>query len=177
MKSGTARFFQLRCPTVQIDRLRQKAVLEIDGIGDDQSSALVTEWLCRDSRVEGFAQMKNISQEEPVARGRFIDCPSCKTHTLKLKRLVQVGRCKSCHESYKIVIVYVKEGKKPKSETKTAPASTAPNSDATLPSWQVPSDSSLFGSPSTETDSIFSDTSSIFGEGDPNKGTSTGSQQ
>src|SRR5713226_9220286 len=139
--------------------------------------ALVTEWLCRESQVEGFAQMKTINQEEPVARSRFIDCPSCKTHTLKLKRVVQVGRCKSCHESYKIVTVYVKEGKKPKSATKTEPASTVPNPDATLPSWQVPSDSSLFGSYSTETDSTFSDTSSMFGQGDPNKDTSTGSEQ
>src|SRR5713226_3106463 len=126
--------------------------------------ALVTEWLCRDSQVEGFAQMKTVNQEEPVARSRFIDCPSCKTHTLKLKRVVQVGRCKSCHESYKIVIVYVKEAKKPKSATKTMSANAAPSPDSTLPSWQVPSDSSLFGSPSTETNSIFSDTSSIFPE-------------
>jgi len=139
--------------------------------------ALVTEWLCRESQVEGFVQMKTIKQEEPVARSRFIDCPSCKTHTLKLKRVVQVGRCKTCHESYKIVIVYVKEGKKPKSATKTEPASTVPSADATLPSWQVPSDSSLFGSSSTETDSTFSNTSSIFGQDDPNKDTSTGSEQ
>src|SRR5713226_8855044 len=139
--------------------------------------ALVTEWLCRDSRVESIAQMKTIKQEEPVARSRFIDCPSCKTHTLKLKKVVHVGRCKSCHESYKIVTVYVKEGKNPKSVTKTEPASAVPSPDATLPSWQVPSDSSLFGSTSTETDSTFSNTSSIFGQDDPNKDTSTGSEQ
>jgi hypothetical protein len=41
----------------------------------------------------------------------------------------------------------------------------------------VPSDSSLFGSSSTETDSIFSDTSSIFGQDDKNRETSTGSEQ
>jgi len=121
--------------------------------------------------------MKTIKQEEPVARSRFIDCPSCKTHTLKLKRVVQVGRCKSCHESYKIVIVYVKEGKKPKSATKTVSANTAPRQDSTLLSWQVPSDSSLFGSSSTETNSMFSDTGSIFGEDDKNRETSTGSEQ
>src|SRR5260370_8589819 len=102
--------------------------------------------------------MKTISQEEPVARSHFIDCPNCKTHTLKLKRVVQVGRCKSCHESYKIVIEYVKEGKKPKSTTKTEPAKTVPSPDATLPSCQGPSDSSLFASPSPDTKPIFSHT-------------------
>jgi hypothetical protein len=121
--------------------------------------------------------MKTVNQEEPVARGPFIDCPNCKTHTLKLKRVIQVGRCKSCHESYKIVIVYVKEGKEPKSATKTASLNTAPSPDATLPSWQVPSDSSLFGSSSTETNSIFSDNSSIFGQDDKNRETSTSSEQ
>src|SRR5712664_2017558 len=121
--------------------------------------------------------MKTINQEEPVARSRFIDCPSCKTHTLKLKRVVQVGRCKSCHESYKIVTVYVKEGKKPKSGTKTVSPNTTPSPDSTLPSWQVPSDSSLFGSSSTETNSMFSDTGSIFGEDDEKGETSAGSEQ
>src|SRR3989442_16009807 len=120
--------------------------------------------------------MKTVNQEEPVARSHFIDCPNCKTHTLKLKRVVQVGRCKSCHESYKIVIVYVKEGKKPKPAAKTQTV-TAPSPDATLPSWQVSSDSSLFGSSSTETNSIFSDTGSIFGQDDKNGETSTSSEQ
>src|SRR5713226_2525530 len=116
--------------------------------------------------------MKTINKEEPVARSHFIDCPNCKTHTLKLKRVVQVGRCKSCHESYKIVVVYVREGKKPKPA-----ANTAPSPDATLPSWQVPSDSSLFGSSSTETSSIFSDIGSSFSQDDQTKETSTGSEQ
>src|SRR5712692_5510940 len=121
--------------------------------------------------------MKTFNQEEPITGGLFIDCPNCKTHTLKLKRIVQAGRCESCHESYKIVIVYVKEGKKPKSTTKTESANTAPSPDTTLPSWQVPSDNSLFGSSSTETSPIFSDTSSIFGQDDKNSETSTGSEQ
>jgi hypothetical protein len=121
--------------------------------------------------------MKTVNHEEPVARSRFIDCPNCKTRTLKLKRIVQAGRCKSCHESYKIVMVYVKEGKKPKFATKTEPANPAPSPDTTLPSRQVPSDSSLFGSSSTDTDSVFSDTSSIFSEDNQNKETSTGSEQ
>src|SRR5207245_10040812 len=114
---------------------------------------------------------------EPVARSRFIDCPECKTHTLKLKRIVQVGRCKSCHESYKIVIVYVKEGKKTKPATKKVSANTVPSPDSSLPSWQVPSDSSLFGSSSTETNSTFSDTGSIFGKEDKNRETSTSSER
>jgi len=121
--------------------------------------------------------MKTVNQEEPVARSRFIDCPECKTRTLKLKRIVQAGRCKSCHESYKIVVVYVKEGKKPKPPTKTESANTVASPDATLPSWQVPSDSSLFGSSQTETNSIFSDNSSIFEPDEHNTGTSTGSEQ
>src|SRR5712692_11065339 len=121
--------------------------------------------------------MKTVNQEEPVARSRFIDCPNCKTHTLKLQRIVQAGRCKSCHESYKIVIVYIKEGKKPKPATKTESPNTLASPNATLPSWQVPSDSSLFGSLSTETNSIFSDTSTSFGQDEPESETSTGSQQ
>src|SRR3989440_6404474 len=121
--------------------------------------------------------MKTVNQEEPVARSRFIDCPECKTHTLKLKRIVQAGRCKSCHESYKIVVAFVKEGKKPKPATKTESATTVASPDATLPSWQVPSDSSLFGSSSTETNSIFSDTCSIFGQDDKNRETSTSSER
>jgi hypothetical protein len=118
--------------------------------------------------------MRTINKEEPVTRSHFIDCPNCKTHTLKLKRVVQVGRCKSCHESYKIVIVYVKEGKKPKPAAKTPVADTVPNPDSTLPSWQVPSDSSLFGSSSTQTDSIFSDISSSLGQDGQNRENSTG---
>ena len=121
--------------------------------------------------------MKTVNQEEPVSRSRFIDCPECKTRTLKLKRMVQAGRCKSCHESYKIVVVYVREGRKPKPATKTESANTVASPDATLPSWQVPSDSSLFGSSSTETDLIFSDTGSIFGQNDKNAETSAGSEQ
>ncbi len=128
-------------------------------------------------RVAGVAQMKTINMEEPVVRSHFIDCPSCKTHTLKLKRVVQVGRCKGCHESYKIVIVYVKEGKKPRPPAETGTTSTAASPDATLPSWQVPSDSSLFGSSSTETSSIFSDLGSSFNQDDENRETSTGSEQ
>src|SRR5438093_9365696 len=121
--------------------------------------------------------MKTVNKEEPVARSHFIDCPNCTTHTLKLKRVVQVGRCKSCRESYKIVTVYVKEGKRPKPAAKASPANTAASPEATLPSWQVPSDSSLFGSSSTETNSVFSDFGSSFGQDDRNQETSTGSEQ
>jgi hypothetical protein len=123
--------------------------------------------------------MKTVNKEESVTRSHFIDCPACNDRTLKLKRVVQVGRCKSCHESYKIVIVYVKEGKKPKSSVKTsnANADTVSSPDTTLPSWQVPSDSSLFGSSSTETDSTFSDIGSSFSQDDQSSETSTGSEQ
>ena len=128
-------------------------------------------------RVAGVAQMKTITTEEPVVRSHFIDCPSCKTHTLKLKRVVQVGRCKSCHESYKMVIVYVKEGKKTRAPAKLPTANTAVSPDATLPSWQVPSDRSLFGSSSTENNSIFSDFDSSVSQNDQNRETPTGSEQ
>jgi len=121
--------------------------------------------------------MKTINTEEPVLRSHFIDCPSCKTHSLKLKRVVQVGRCKSCHESYKIVIAYVKEGKKTRAPAKPPTENTAVSPDATLPSWQVPSDSSLFGSSSTENNSIFSDFSSSVTQEDQNRETSTGTEQ
>jgi ribosomal protein L37AE/L43A len=124
-----------------------------------------------------FAKMKTVNKEEQVTRSHFIDCPNCKTHTLKLKRVVQIGRCKNCHESYKIVIVYVKEGRKPRPAAKTPTASTVTSPDSTLPSWQVPSDSSLFGSSSTETNSIFSDFGSSFGKDDQNRETSTGNEQ
>ncbi|TMI50783.1 hypothetical protein E6H20_05170 [Candidatus Bathyarchaeota archaeon] len=128
-------------------------------------------------RAAGVAQMKTINTEETVVRSHFIDCPSCKTHTLKLKRVVQVGRCKSCHESYKIAIVYVKEGKKTRAPAKPLTANTAVSPDATLPSWQVPSDSSLFGPSSSENNSIFSDFSSSVTQEDQNRETSTGSEQ
>jgi ribosomal protein S27E len=96
--------------------------------------------------------MKTIKQDESISRSRFVDCPVCKNHTMKLKKTVQVGRCKTCSESYKIIVVYVKTGRKAKSlapinsqsETKPQPAP-----QPTLPSWQLPSDTSLFSS-STE---------------------------
>ncbi len=106
--------------------------------------------------------MKTIKQEESISRSRFIDCPVCKNHTLKLKRVVQVGRCKSCSESYKIIILYVKTGKKEKKiSTMDLPPHNVskPESgpESTLPSWQIPSDASLFGS-SNQSQTGFSDT-------------------
>lgn len=103
--------------------------------------------------------MKTIKKDESISRSRFVDCPVCKNHTLKLKRTVQVGRCKTCSESYKIIVVYVKTGRKTKpptastSQTETKPQ-TSP--EPTLPSWQLPSDTSLFSN-STESSSAFSD--------------------
>src|SRR6267143_2480727 len=122
-------------------------------------------------------QLKSVNQEEPVARSRFIDCPTCKTRTLKLKRIVQAGRCKSCDESYKIVVVYVKEGQKSKRAAKTPTGNPQPTPEATLPSWRVPSDSFLFGSSSTETSSTFSDISSSLGQDDQNRETPSGNRQ
>lgn len=118
--------------------------------------------------------MKTIKQEETISRSRFIDCPICKNHTLKLKRVVQVGRCKTCSESYKIIIPYVKNPKKEKHSTNNDPTQTEtkPESapETTLPSWQIPSDTSLFGS-SNDNYSGFSDTD--FKIGHSEEGTET----
>ena len=156
--------------------IRERGSRQYRGIGHGLSSARVTEWLCHESQLGSARQMQTINKEEPVARSHFIDCPTCNTRSLKLKRVVQVGRCKTCHESYKIVIVYVKEGKKPKPATKPATASTVSSSESTLPSWQVPSDSSLFGSSTTDTSTIFSDLGSSFSQEAPRE-TSTGDEQ
>lgn len=96
--------------------------------------------------------MKTIKQDESIARSRFVDCPVCKNHTLKLKRTVQIGRCKSCSESYKVVIVYVKNVKKTKPQAVTPSSQTEkklePAPESALPALQIPSDSALFGSSS-----------------------------
>ena len=104
--------------------------------------------------------MKTIKQDESISRSRFVDCPVCKNHTMKLKRTVQVGRCKTCSESYKIIVVYVKTGAR---RTKSPAATSSQNEskpestpESTLPSWQLPSDSSLF-STSAGNSSEFSD--------------------
>jgi len=97
--------------------------------------------------------MKTIKKDEVISRSRFVDCPVCKNHTLKLKRTVQVGRCKRCSESYKIIVIYVKTGRRSKSPTVSIPEKETkpqPTAEPTLPSWQLPSDTSLF---STSTDS------------------------
>ena len=110
--------------------------------------------------------MKTIKQDESIQRSRFVDCPVCKNHTMKLKRTVQVGRCKTCSESYKIIVLYVKTGRKtkppivPSSQNETKPQ-TAP--EPTLPTWQLPSDTSLF-SPSPESSSGLSDTGFDYSE-------------
>ncbi len=104
--------------------------------------------------------MKTIKQDESISRSRFVDCPVCKNHTMKLKRTVQVGRCRTCSESYKIIVVYVKTGAR---RTKSPAATSTQNEskpestpESTLPSWQLPSDSSLF-STSAGDPSEFSD--------------------
>jgi ribosomal protein S27E len=109
--------------------------------------------------------MKTIKKDESISRSRFIDCPVCKNHTLKLKRTVQVGRCKNCSESYKIIILFVKTGRKAKLpvanmiQNETKPQPTA---EPSLPSWQLPSDTSLF-STSTENSPGLSDIGFEYG--------------
>jgi len=127
-----------------------------------------------------MSALKTVKQEESIARSRFADCPVCKNHSLKLKRTVQVGRCKSCNETYKIIIVYVKTGRKAKGPGVTPVARPTlkvegrPESvpESSLPSGQQPSHSSLFG-PSTEPYSGLSE--AIFGRSDKQEGSGTGS--
>ncbi|HZY93926.1 MAG TPA: hypothetical protein VFE98_03580 [Candidatus Bathyarchaeia archaeon] len=72
---------------------------------------------------------------------------------MKLKRVVQIGRCKNCNDSYKIITVYVKAGARTKKLGGPAVTGEArPNAETTLPSWQVPSDTSLFGASSSSKD-------------------------
>ncbi len=112
---------------------------------------MVTERICSLYDLEkSRTPLKTIKQEEPIIRNRFIECPNCKTRNMKIKKVVHVGRCRKCHDSYKVVMVYVK------------PALTTgqPHRDAgsTLPSWETPSDTALFGK-QTETPSTFSGSS------------------
>ena len=122
--------------------------------------------------------MKTIKQEEPITRSRFIDCPHCNSRGLKLKRIVHVGRCRTCHESYKIIIQFVKTGKK--SRQQTTHTHTDESKDAglgsTLPSWQVPSDNSLFGS-AGETPPSFGDRAYGWGQNERDNRSETSSEQ
>src|SRR6266571_3056289 len=90
--------------------------------------------------------MKTIKQDESISRSRFVDCPVCKNHTMKLKRTVQVGRCKTGARRTKSPVAT-------SSQNESKPESTP---ESTLPSWQLPSDSSLF-STSAGNSSEFSD--------------------
>ncbi len=140
-------------------------------------------WLQNDySPVSGSyarAALKTLKTEEAVSRSRFADCPVCKNHTLKLKRTIQVGRCRSCNETYKIIILYVKAGRKQKPVVlKTdAPAQTRQETkpevapETSPASWQTPSDSSLLGTPS-ETYSGLSE--ALFGESQKDQSSETG---
>jgi ribosomal protein S27E len=124
-------------------------------------------------------KMKTIKRDESISRSRFVDCPVCKNHTLKLKRTVQVGRCKTCSESYKIIVVYVKTGRKPKSSTVAGSQNETkpqPAQQPALPTWQLPSDTSLFSTP-TENSSVFSDTPFDYGHSEhTGESESTGGQ-
>jgi len=139
-------------------------------------------WLQNDySPVSGSyarAALKTLKTEETVSRSRFADCPVCKNRSLKLKRTIQVGRCKSCNETYKIVIVYVKAGRKqrpamPSSDTRPEIKPDSP--PETSPAWQPSPDTSL-GTP-TETYAGLSE--AVFGESqtDQRSGTGTSSGQ
>src|SRR5207245_10736220 len=103
--------------------------------------------------------MKTIKQDESISRSRFFDCPVCKNHPLKLKRTVQVGRCKNWSESYKIIVLYVKTGRKVKPPAANIPQNETkpePTAEQSLQSWQMPSDTSPF-SALTENSSVVSD--------------------
>ena len=120
--------------------------------------------------------MKTVKQDESILRSRFADCPVCKNHTLKVKRTVQIGRCKSCNETYKIVVVYVKTGKKIRTTTAgsetQAEKKVEPLPESGLPAWQIPSDSALFGT-SSEPYSGLSE--ALFGPRPDGKGGETSS--
>ncbi len=123
--------------------------------------------------------MKTVKQEESIARSRFVDCPVCKNHTLKLKRMVQVGRCKSCNETYKVIVVYVKTGRKTKAPVSTP--STQPLTkenkpeivpETSLPSAQSHSDNSLLGATADKYAGL---SEAIFGESHKEGTSETGS--
>ena len=89
--------------------------------------------------------MKIIKREEPIIRNRFSDCPDCKTRNFKVKKTIEVGRCRNCRESYKVITVYAKTGVRTKTiSTKPAAEIGQPTQEPSLPSWQLPSDTSLF---------------------------------
>ena len=131
-------------------------------------------------RVEASWQhLKTVKQEEPISRSRFADCPVCKNHTLKVKRTVQVGRCKSCNETYKIIVVYVKTGRKTKVQSLT-PETRSENKQETkpeaaketsLPSLQLPSDTSLSGTSSPDYSGL---SEAVFGETPKEQGSESG---
>jgi len=112
--------------------------------------------------------MKTIKQDESIQRSRFVDCPVCKNHTMKLKRTVQVGRCKTCSESYKIIVIFVKTGKRAKTPAATdsqKEEKPQPSPEPALPTWQLPSDTSLFGT-SAESSAGLSDIGFEYNESD-----------
>ena len=86
--------------------------------------------------------LKTLKRDEPISRSRFADCPVCKNHTLKVKKTVQVGRCKSCNETYKVIVVYVKSrGTKPATlgtETKQEIVQPKPETVAEPPTTILP---------------------------------------
>ncbi len=81
-----------------------------------------------------------------------------------------MGRCRRCHESYKIVFVFVKTGTKPKTHME-------PRTETSLPSWQTPSDTSIFGGAVENAESTFSNVSFSWDSESREKESGTGSEQ
>ncbi len=86
--------------------------------------------------------MKTVRRDEPIIRNRFVECPHCKTRNFRVKKTIEVGRCRKCRDSYKIITIFLKVGADKGAKEKDPSLLQNPS----LPSWQVPSDSALFGS-------------------------------
>src|SRR5437867_11447982 len=98
-----------------------------------------------------LAALKSVRRDEPIIRNRFVECPHCKTRNFKVKKTIDVGRCRMCRDSYKIITIFMKVGADKGSKEKELNQSHGPS----LPSRKVPSDSVLFGS-NAERHSAFS---------------------
>jgi hypothetical protein len=92
--------------------------------------------------VDRNAALKTVRRDESIIRNRFTECPHCKTRNFKIKKTIDVGRCRKCRDSYKIITIYLKVGGTAKSIAKNELSSH----ETSLPSWQSPSDSALFAS-------------------------------
>jgi len=82
--------------------------------------------------------LKTVRREEPIIRNRFVECPHCKTRNFRIKKTIDVGRCRKCRDSYKIITLFLKIGgnKGPANKELDSPQ---------VSSWQPSSDSAPFG--------------------------------